>query len=196
MGLAVYYLSVRGLQSTADLASKLLSLLRRPSDQQNQRLLSIEDELFHQLCKMSEPFTIILDNADELLSGGRKMKEHFAHFLQDVFKLAEEATFVTATRECLELMKMQFQGYQAIRICPLDESSSQNLIQELLTKVKATSRESKQISQICGHVPLAMKLLCAAISEGDVKPREFLDDLRSHNVVDRRCWTIQIIQVI
>ena len=48
-GLAVYYLSLRGVQSTADLASRLLSLFRRPvaSDQQNRQLKTIEDELFH-----------------------------------------------------------------------------------------------------------------------------------------------------
>ena len=183
-GLAVYYLSLRGLQSTDDLASKLLSLLRQPSDQQNQQLLSIEDELFHLLCKMSDPFTIILDNADELLSGGRKVKEQFTHFLQEVFKQAKEATFVIGTRECLEFMKMQFQGYHAVRICPLDESSSLNLIEELLPKGKATTPDSKRISQICGHVPLAMRLLCATISEDDVEPSAFLNDLESHNVVE------------
>ena len=185
-GLAVYYLSLRGLQSTADLASKLFSLFKRPveSDQQNQELLSIEDELFHLLSNMSDPFTIILDNADELLSERPEVKEHFTYFLHDVLQRTDQATFVIGTRESSEFMNMQFQGHRAVRICTLDESSSQNLIHELLPKGKATTSNSKRISQICGHVPLAMRLLCATIAEDDVEPSEFLNDLESYNVAE------------
>ena len=83
-GLPVYYLSLRGLQSKADLASKLLSLFRRPvpSDHKNQQRLSIDEELCYLLREMSDHFTIILDNADDLLSGGPNMKRISHIFLQ------------------------------------------------------------------------------------------------------------------
>ena len=118
------------------------------------------------------------------LSETPELKEHFTYFLHDVLKRTEQATFVIGTRESLEFMNMQFRGHRAVRICPLDEFSSQNLIHELLPKGKATTSNSKRISQICGHVPLAMRLLCATISEDDVGPSEFLNDLESDNVVE------------
>ena len=131
-GFPVYYQSLRGLQSKSDLASKLLSLFRRPvaSDQQNQQRLSIDDELCYLLSEMSDHFTIILDNADDLLSGGPNMKEDFTHFLADILRKSEKVTFVITTRESLEFMNVQFQGHQAVRISPLDEPSSQTLLRD------------------------------------------------------------------
>ncbi|XP_020612423.1 uncharacterized protein LOC110050799, partial [Orbicella faveolata] len=122
-GLPVYYLSLRGLQSTADLASKLLSLFGRPvaSEQENQQHPSINDELSRLLSELSAPFTVILDNADELLSERPKVKEDFTHFLADILRRNERVTFVITTRESLEFMNVQFQGHQGMRISPLDE---------------------------------------------------------------------------
>ena len=187
-GFPVYYLSLRGLQSKSDLASKLLSLFRRPvaSDQQNQQRLLIDDELCYFLSEMSDHFTIILDNADDLLSGGPNMKEDFTHFLLDILRKTEKVTFVITTRESLEFMNVQFQGHQAVRISPLDEPSSQNLVKRLLPN--ATAIDCKRVTQICGHVPLAMKLLCSSISEDDGEPSQALDDfmgsLDDRNIVE------------
>ena len=189
-GVSVYYLSLRGLQSKADVASKLLSLFRRPvqSDQPNQQRLSIDDELCYLLSGVSDYFTIILDNADDLLSGGPKMKEDFTHFLAEILRRAERVKFVITTRESLEYLNVQFQGHQAVRINPLDEPSSQSLVNKLLPK--ATAIDCKRVTQICGHVPLAMKLLSSSISEAVniVEPTHVLDDfmgsLQNHNVVE------------
>ena len=185
----MYYLSLRGLQSTADLASKLLSLFRRPvaSEKQNQQHRSINDELCHLFSELSEPFTIILDNADELISEGPKAKENFTHFLAEILRQNEELTFVITTRESLEFMNVQFQGHQGVRISPLDEPSSLNLVNELLPNV--TVSDCKRVSEICGHVPLAMKLLCSFLSEDDAELTQVLDDflgsLQNHNIVEK-----------
>ena len=188
-GLPVYYLSLRGLQSKADLASKLLSLFRLPiaSEQQNQQYSSIDGEISYLLSELSEPFTIILDNADELLSGGPEVKEDFTHFLADILRQSKKLTLVITTRESLEYMKVQFQDHQGVRISPLDESSSQNLVNELLSN--ATATDCERLSKICGHVPLAMKLLCSFISEDDdAELSQVLDDfmkaLQNHNIVE------------
>jgi len=198
-GLPVYFFSLRGLRSKADLTSKLLSFFRRhaTNDQQQQRL-SLDDELFQLFNEISDPLVLILDNADDLLeSGMAEVKEDFAHFLEEILRRAEKVTFVITTRESLEFMNVQFQGHQAVRICPLDQLSSQNLVSELLPN--ATALDCTRIQQICGHVPLAMKLLCSSISEDDVADRsQVLDDFtkssQSNDIV--RCWTIQIIQAI
>jgi len=83
-------------------------------------------------------------------------------------------------------MNVQFQGHQGVRISPLDEASSQNLVNELLPNV--TVSDCKRVSKICGYVPLAMKLLCSFISEDDAELSQVLDDfmgsLRNHNIVE------------
>ena len=187
--LPVYFLSLRRVQSKADLTSKLLSLFRPPvtNDKQQQRL-SLDDELFQLFNEISDPLVLILDNADDLLeSGMAQVREDFIEFLEEILRRTENVTFVVTTRESLEFMTVQFQGHQAVRICPLDELSSQNLVNELLPN--ATASNCTRIQQICGHVPLAMKLLCSSISEDDVGERSqaleaFTTSLERNNIVE------------
>ena len=183
-GLLVHYLSLRGLQSTADLASQFLSLFGRPAaaGQQNPQRLPIDDEVFKIFSKMSDPFTIILDNVDGLLSGGPKMKENFTHFLTDILRRTEKVTFVVTARESLEFLNVQFQGHQAVRISPLDAQSSQNLVDELLPNASTFNR--KRVTKICGNVPLAMKLLCSSISEDNAELIQVLGDLSIVEMLD------------
>ncbi|XP_020612424.1 uncharacterized protein LOC110050800 [Orbicella faveolata] len=184
-GMPVYYLSLRGLQSKADLASKLLSLFRPPvaRDEQNQLRLSSDDEVCYLLSGISDNFTIILDNADELLSEEADMK---VNFLKDILRRTEKVTFVITTRESLESINVQFSGYQAVRIGPLDESSSLEMVQKLLPK--ATDSDCRRAAQICGHAPLAIRIMCGAFSGDDVEPSQslsdFLNALESKNILD------------
>jgi len=182
-GLPVYYLSLRGLQSIADLASEFLSLFGRPAEtgQQNEQRLSIDDEIFKLFSEMSDPFALILDNADDLLSGGSEMKGDFTKVLEDILRRTQKVTFIISTRESLEFLKVQFQGHQAVRISPLDAPSSQNLVNELLPTANAS--DCKRVTQICGHVPLAIKLLCSSFSEDNAELIQVLDDLESSFIV-------------
>ena len=187
-GLPVYFISLRGVQSQADLTSKLLSFFRHPetNDRPSQRL-SLDDELYQLLSEISDPFVLILDNADELFgSGVPKEKEYFTHFLEEILRRTKKLIFVITTRESFEFLNVQLQSHQAVRIRPLDESSSQTLVDELLPN--ATPSSCIRITQICGHVPLAMKLLCSSISEDDVQPSQVLTDfmvsLQSNNIVE------------
>ena len=187
-GLPVYYLSLRGLQSKVDLASQLLSLFGRPAatSRQNQPRPSIDHEIFKLFSEMSDSFALILDNADDLLSRGPEMKEDFTHFLVDILRRTEKVTFLISARESLEYMNVQFQGHQAVRISPLDASSSQKLVNELLPN--ATAPDCKRVTQFCAHVPLAMKILCSSISEDNAELIHVLDDLKGslddHSIVE------------
>jgi len=185
-GWPVYYFSLRGLQSKADLASQLLSFFGRHATTGQQNPLSFDDELFKVLSDISHPFTIILDDADDLLSGGSEMKEDFTHFLAEILRRTEKLTIVITRRECLEFLNVQFQGHKAVRISRLDETSSQTLVSELLPK--ATVSDCQRVTNICGHLPLAMKLLCSFISEDDAEHCRVLDDfvlsLQNHNIVE------------
>ena len=176
--LPIYFFSLRGLQSKTDLTTKLLSFFRRPStkDQIPQRL-SIDEELFQLLSEISDEFVMIFDNADDLLEcGAPNVKEDFVNFLEAILSRATKVTFFITTRESLEFMNVHFQGHQAVRIGPLDESFSQTVVCGLLPN--ATSSDCIQIAKICGHVPLAMKLLCSSISEDNSQPSQFLEDLK------------------
>ena len=70
-GLPVYFFSLRGVQSKADLTSKLFSFFRQPGkNNQSPEGLTLHDELLQLLSEVSDPFVLILDNADELFKSG------------------------------------------------------------------------------------------------------------------------------
>ena len=173
-GLPVYFFSMRGLLSKADLTTQLLSFFKRHStkDQMPQRM-SIEDELSLFLSDISSEFVMILDNADELLeSGAPNVKEDFINLLEVILSQFKNLTFLLTTRESLEFMNVHFEGHQAVRIGSLHESFSQTLVGGLLPK--ATASDCSNIAKICGFVPLAMKLLCSSIAEDNAQPTQFL----------------------
>ena len=177
-GLPVYFFSMRGLLSKADLTTQLLSFFKRHStkDEIPQRM-SIEDELFLFLSDISDDFVMILDNADELFeSGAPNVKEDFINLLEVILSQFKNLTFLLTTRESLEFMNVHFEGHQAVRIGPLHESFSQTLVGGLLPK--ATASDCSKIAKICGFVPLAMKLLCSSITEDNAQPSQFLDSLK------------------
>ena len=177
-GLPVYFFSMRGLLSKADLTTQLLSFFKRHStkDQMPQRM-SIEDELSLFLSDISGEFVMILDNADDLLeSGAPNVKEDFINLLEVILSQFKNLTFLLTTRESLEFMNVHFEGHQAVRIGPLHESFSQTLVGGLLPK--ATASDCSKIAKICGFVPLAMKLLCSSITEDNAQPSQFLDTFK------------------
>ena len=176
-GLPVYWVSSRGLQSKAGLTSKILSLLTQPTIQEKQpsdQRLSLDDnicQLFSEILKQS---AFILDNADDLLESGRpKVKEEVVQLLEEILRQNPRVTFIVTTRESLEFMDVHFQGHRGLRIGKLGEASAQTLIHELLPH--ATVADCRKIAQLCGQVPLAIKLMCSLISEDSTSPRHFLD---------------------
>ena len=161
----IYFVSLRGLQSKVDLTSKLLGFLKR-SVTNNQRL-SLEDELCSRFAEMSGPLLLILDNADELLerAGAPEVKEQVIHLLEEVLRRNKSVKFLVTTRESFEYMKVHIEAYQSVRIGPLEVNSSQELVHELLPN--ASTHDCLTIAQLCGNVPLALKLSCSLISGDD-----------------------------
>ena len=135
--------------------------------------MSIEDELSLFLGEISDDFVMILDNADELLeSGAPNVKEDFINLLEVILSQFKNLTFLLTTRESLEFMNVHFEGHQAVRIGPLQESFSKTLVGQLLPR--ATASDCSNIAKICGFVPLAMKLLCSSIVEDNIQPTQVL----------------------
>lgn len=175
-GIPVYFLSLRGLRLKADLTSKLLSFLRTSSNEPCSQPLSLDDELCELFSRVVGRCIFILDNADDLFeNGATDVKEQVVNLLGEILGRNERVTFILTTRESLEFMNIHFQGLQTVRIRPLEKHSSENLVHKLLAP-NASSSDCNRIIQICGRVPLAIKLVCSSISEDNAQPTQFLDE--------------------
>ena len=162
-GLLVYFISLRGLRLKSDLTPRFLGLFAH-SATASQRLTA-DDELCSILAQIANPFVFILDNADDLFESGLPdVKEEVIDLIGEILNCSDKVTFLLTTRESFEFLNLRFKGHHALRTRELDEQSSSNLVQELLPD--ASKSDSIKIRQICGSVPLAMKLLCSSISEG------------------------------
>ncbi|CAH3186297.1 unnamed protein product [Porites evermanni] len=181
-GMPVCWLSLRGLRSKAALTSKILGCIR-PSvinEQPSFLRLSLDDQICQLLNAISERSFFILDNADDLLeSGDPEVKEDVLQLIEEILRRNEKLTIVVTTRESLEFMNVHFQGHKSVRIRTLEEAYAQTLVQELLSNV--SSLDCRRITQICGFVPLAIKLLCCSISEYKAQPSQFLDEFIQHS---------------
>ena len=178
-GLPVFWLSLRGLRSKADLTSKLLSFFRQPSKNTfAAQHLSRDDELCQLFNEISDDLVFILDNADDLLESGlpKVNREEVIKFLEEILRRNQNVKFAITTRESFGFLDLHLEFHQsAVRIRPLEEASSRSLVHELLPD--ASTSDCKRITQICGHVPLAIKLLCSSISEDSAQPSQFLNEL-------------------
>ncbi|XP_068751287.1 uncharacterized protein [Montipora capricornis] len=174
----VCFLSLRGLQTVADLTSKLFSRVRQPTTSQRSvpQPLSFDDDLIETLGNISDSLVFILDNVDDLLeSGVPKVKEEVLQLFEEILARNEKITLVVTTRESFEFMNLNFQGHRSIRIRPLDDTSSHTLVLELVPN--ASPDDCARIAQICGCVPLAMRLMCSFVCEDDVQPSQRLIEL-------------------
>ena len=189
-GFSVCFLSSRGLQTKADLTSKLFSLVRQPTTSQRSvpQPLSLEDELIEALGNISDSLVFILDNVDDLLESGiPKVKEDVLQLFEEILMQNEKITLVVTTRESFEFMNLNFQGHKSVRIRPLDDTSSHALVHELVPN--ASPDDCARIAQICGCVPLAMMLMCSLVCEDDVQTSQCLNEITE-------CATESIVDIL
>ena len=185
--LPVYFLSLRGLKSKSELTSKCLSLFRNSGTLETDKLqsLSTDDELGLIFDRLSERCVIILDNADDLFECGvPNVKEEVINLIGELLNRSDKVNFLLTTRESLSFLNLHFQGHVAVRIRELDPLSCEALTRELLPE--ASTSHLTKVSQICGQVPLAIKLLCSSISEDFVRSSQYLDEFMecSDNIVE------------
>ena len=184
--LPVYFLSLRGLKSKSDLTSKFLSLFRQagPLESDNLHDLSADDELCLSLDRISDRCVIILDNADDLLECGvPNVKKEVFNLIGEILNRSGKVKFLLTTRESLAFLNLHFQGHKSVRIRELDKLSCQTLARELLPG--ASPSDLTNVSQICGQVPLAIKLLCSSISEDYIPYNQFIEFIkRTENILE------------
>ena len=185
-GLPVYFLSLRNAKSTNDLMLKLLSIFgHTPLGTADKNLSSSTDELCRLLSVIPSNVFIVLDNADNLFQNSeQKTNQEILDLLENIFSRYTNITFLCTTRISFnEFLKMKFQCHQSIQIASLDHQSSSQLVQKLVQEVMES--ECLRITNICGHVPLAIKLLCGLIGENK-KLTEYLDEFyrSSQSIID------------
>ena len=167
-GLPVLLLSLRGVKTVNEMARQMLNM----SQQANQRSLDQTpptDRVLQWVSSVSSPLLLFFDNADDLLEA---QKEKFLQFLQNIIKSCKTVKLLCTTRASLEYVQHLFDTF-VIRIPPLDKSSSRKLMRAFLPNV--TDSDSETIGQISGNVPLAIRLVCSMLNDGDLS----LEDLAS-----------------
>ena len=173
-GLPVYFIPLRGLNSTGGLTSELLSHFR--TDKSTKQGLETKHEIGFIFERLSDPCVLILDNADDLLQCGQPgVKDETLNLLKGILNRSEKVKFLLTTREPMTYLGMSLQGHKPVRIRELDKSSSNALVTKLLPN--ASSSDVIKIVRMCGKVPLAILLLCKSLSDDSVQCSADLDEL-------------------
>ena len=184
LGHPVYYSTFRGKTSKDDLISKLLSIFNKFSKSNPiAHLITPSDTLCSIFEEISCRLFLVLDNLGDLLaskpndSATSSVRQEVVDFIQEILVNCQNVSFLTTTRESLEFMRLKVEGYESLRIVPLDQLSSSKLISKLL--LSPAEDVVLDVIKITGSVPLAIRLVCSLLSENMETPKEVLDDLRS-----------------
>jgi len=183
----VYFLSLRELKSKSDLTSKFLGLFRQTVTLGTEKLqsLSTDDELCLIFDRLSDRCVVILDNADDLFECGvPDVKEEVMNLIGEILSRSNKIKFLLTTRESLSFLNLHFRGHVSVRIKELDKFSSQTLARELLPEV--SPYHLTKVSQLCGQVPLAIKLMCSSIPDDLARASQCIDEFLecTENVVE------------
>ena len=180
MKIPVYFTSLRGMKSNDELVSKLLSIF---TDAKQAFYVSPSHWLIQSLQQLEETFVLILDNADDLLeSGDSKVKDDFLRFTEEIFAHCSHIKLLFTTRERLDCLSHKLPIHQE-RVGVLDEVSSVSLVEQSLSK-PMSDNDCNRIVNVCGRVPLAMRLMCGIMKEESVSLSELLEELKASPLVE------------
>ena len=176
-GQPVYFFTFRGINSKNEFISKLLSIFKRSVSSR----LTPADELCSFLQDISCRFFLILDNLDDILACNTSDDNAATYVRDDVLKIIDEILMhcrngrvLTTTRQSLQFLDFKMEENESVKIEPLDPISSLALVNEIIPSVGV--QLSSEVTQICGNVPLAIKLLCSFISDDSQTPEQCLHE--------------------
>ncbi|CAB4036325.1 WD repeat-containing alr2800 [Paramuricea clavata] len=170
LGLPVYFLSLRSAKTAEELISDLLNTFAHTSSDVTGRERS---KLCGLLSAIPSSICIILDNADVLFESGGETSQEVLDLLEKIFSHCKNVSFLLTTRTSLQtVLGRKFAGHTFVDVASLDRKSSQKLVKELVPA--ADESECCRVAEICGDVPLAIKLLCGQIVE-EKSASQFLD---------------------
>jgi tetratricopeptide (TPR) repeat protein len=173
LGLPVYFLSLRSVKTAEDLISDLLNTFAHTSSDATGRDHS---KLCRLLSAIPSNICIILDNADGLFESGGETSQDVLDILENIFSHCKNVSFLLTTRTSLQsVLGRKFENQKSVSVASLDRKSAQMLVQELV--LTADENECCKVAEVCGNVPLAIKLLCGQIVDEKKKSiSQFLDN--------------------
>ena len=170
LGLPVYFLSLRSVKTAEELTSDLLNTFTHAFDVTGRE----RSNLCRLLSVIPSNICIILDNADVLFESGGETSQDVLDLLEKIFSHCKNVSFLLTTRTSLQsVLGRKFAGHTSVGVVSLDRKSAQMLVQELVPA--ADESECCRVAEICGHVPLAIKLLCGQIVDEKKSASQFLD---------------------
>jgi DNA replication protein DnaC len=156
LGLPVYFLSLRSVKTAEELISDLLNTFAHATDATGRE----RSKLYGLLSAIPSNICIILDNADDLFQS--KTSQDVLDLLEKIFSHCENVSFLLTTRTSLQsVLERKFRNHKSVSVASLDRKSAQMLVQQLVPA--ADESECCRVAEVCGDVPLAIKLLCGQI---------------------------------
>ncbi len=168
----IYFFKLQSISTADAFLSKILSIFRsnlvdldlRPID----KIVSIFREI-------SSPIFLIFDNLDDLLSSESSSLE-LASLFQELLGSNNNINIIFTTRELLENMRGQIEGFRDIRIRPLRPVSSVKFVHQILPSF--SENVVAKVAGICSHVPLAMKLVASFVENNtENRANKILEEL-------------------
>ena len=154
---SVYFFKLQGIRTVDEFLSKILSIFKSNLTDLSLRPIDKVVSIFREI---SSPIFLIFDNVDDFLSsesGSAKLTPLFKELLDSNVNI----NIIFTTRELLENVRDQIEGFQDIRIRPLLPVSSVEFVRQLLPSFSESV--VAKVAEICSHVPLAMKLVASLV---------------------------------
>ena len=168
-GHTVLFVSLLKVTTVNEVARHIMA--PQPSAQRNLEQMNPVEKLLEWISSVSHPTFLFLDNIDDVLEAD---KDGFVGFLERVVSTSKAIKVLCTSRESMKYI-IALDAY-AIRIRHLSNSATDDLIRSL--KPETTDTQRRKIGQICGNVPLAIRLLCASVLS-DADFIEILEELDS-----------------
>ena len=154
---SVYFFKLQDIRTIDEFLSKILSIFKsnlidltlRPID----KIVSILREIL-------SPVFLVFDNLDDLLSA-ESSSGNLRRLFEELLDSNININIIFTTRELLDNMRGQIEGFQDIRIRPLHPVSSVKFVRQILPLF--SENVVAKVAEICSHVPLAMKLVASLV---------------------------------
>ena len=154
---SVYFFKLQGISTVDEFLSKILSIFRSNLTDLSLRPI---DKLVRILREISSPVFLVFDNLDDLLSAESSFV-NLRRLFEELLDSNININIIFTTRELLENMRDQIEGFQDIRIRTLDPVSSVYFVRQRLPSF--SENVVAKVAGICSHVPLAMKLVASLV---------------------------------
>ena len=133
---------------------------------------------------------IILDNADKPLDPGTQQEPnevytHFVTMVENILNLSNPRVKVLITsRTGMEQTRIYSQRLHCFRLDgenELDIEDAMEIIKYHAGKTIVEDKDAQDLADLCGKIPLAMKVVASRFQDGTISPKEMIKHLKRHD---------------